>query len=108
MQSIREMHRDNERRYHESQFIRDDIRHYADRLVTVIPQKKIGSRRRCVINAHLTLQTCRPRQVAASALADIFIVIIFPPVFHAKLIKIAPAAFWIIYEIRDGNTMSKH
>jgi len=40
MQSIREMHRDNERRYHESQFIRDDIRHYADRLVTVIPQKK--------------------------------------------------------------------
>lgn len=77
------------------------------RSVTVI-FKKIGSRRRCVINVRLTLQICRPRQAAASALADIFIVIIFPSLFHAKLIKIAPAAFWIIYEIRDGNTMAKH
>lgn len=35
------------------------------------------SHRQCVINAHLTLQTCRPRLVAASALADIFIVYYF-------------------------------
>lgn len=69
---------------------------------------KIGrcSRRRCVINAHLTLQTYRPRLAAASALADIFIVIIFPFLFYVKLMKIAPAASWIIYEIRDRNDVN--